>query len=270
MVGQLHIRNRAHIPLALWGPNRWHLRSGKATSPSCWKHPISPERDGMPASLVSWAQKASSDGKHLKISKDVEERKNTGKHLHHLCKNLRSLDVPVELHRWNVQVTYGREKQETTDQLNQCIKILVEKCSYASTEEKMRCWLELLFHVVKHFEVKKWVRFANSSKRKQSLSNKLLQHAKQHEATIKDFHQHKSNGGSCNIYHNQWDQNLLQEKARGSWARSRTGSKGKICGKCGTSHPPRECPAWGKKCHKCGNKNHFSTQCRSKQSGGGG
>ena len=35
------------------------------------------------------------------------------------------------------------------------------------------------------------------------------------------------------------------------------------------SHPPRECPAWGKKCHKCGNKNHFSTQCRSKQSGGG-
>ena len=49
----------------------------------------------------------------------------------------------------------------------------------------------------------------------------------------------------------------------------RTRSKGKICGKCGTSHPPRECPAWGKKCHKCGNKNHFSTQCRSKQSGGG-
>ena len=30
--------------------------------------------------------------------------------------------------------------------------------------------------------------------------------------------------------------------------------KGKICGKCGMSHSPRECPAWGKKCHKCGNK----------------
>ena len=45
------------------------------------------------------------------------------------------------------------------------------------------------------------------------------------------------------------------------------GNQGKICGKCGTSHLPRECPVWGKKCHKCGNKNHFSTQCRSKQSG---
>ena len=45
------------------------------------------------------------------------------------------------------------------------------------------------------------------------------------------------------------------------------GNQGKICSKCGVSHLPRECPAWGKKCHKCGTKNHFSTQCRSKQSG---
>ena len=56
-----------------------------------------------------------------------------------------------------------------------------------------------------------------------------------------------------------------QRKGQGHRART----KGKICGKYGMSHPPRECPAWGKKCHKCGNKNHFSTQCRSKQSGGG-
>ena len=47
------------------------------------------------------------------------------------------------------------------------------------------------------------------------------------------------------------------------------GNQGKICGKCGMSHLPRECPVWGKKCHKCGNKNYFSTQCRSKQSGAG-
>ena len=45
------------------------------------------------------------------------------------------------------------------------------------------------------------------------------------------------------------------------------GSQGETCSKCGMSHPPRECPVWGKKCHKCGNKNNFSTYCRSKQSG---
>ena len=42
-------------------------------------------------------------------------------------------------------------------------------------------------------------------------------------------------------------------------------SSGRVCSKCNTSHPPRECPAFGKKCHKCGHKNHFSTCCRSKQ-----
>ena len=35
-------------------------------------------------------------------------------------------------------------------------------------------------------------------------------------------------------------------KGQGSWARARTRSKGKICGKCGMSHPPQECPAWAK------------------------
>ena len=34
-----------------------------------------------------------------------------------------------------------------------------------------------------------------------------------------------------------------QRKGQGQRAK---GNQGKICGKCGTSHPPRECPAWGK------------------------
>ena len=57
---------------------------------------------------------------------------------------------------------------------------------------------------------------------------------------------------------------LKHRKGQGQRAK---GNQGKICGKCGMSHPPRECPAWGKIYHMCGNKNHFSTQCRSKQSG---
>ena len=32
------------------------------------------------------------------------------------------------------------------------------------------------------------------------------------------------------------------------------GGQGKTCSRCSTSHPLRECPARGKKCHKCGNK----------------
>ena len=156
-------------------------------------------------------------------------------------------------------------EQETTDQLDQCIKMLVERCGYTSAEEKMRCWLELLFHAMKHFEVKKWVR-SQTALNETVTFNKLLQHAKQHEATVKDFQWHKSNGG---VVTSTTINEIRTFKRKGQGSRARTRSKGKICGKCGTSHPPRECPAWGKKCHKCGNKNHFSTQCRSKQSGGG-
>ena len=36
------------------------------------------------------------------------------------------------------------------------------------------------------------------------------------------------------------------------------------CKRCGTVHGPRECPAFGKICQKCKNRNHFASQCLSK------
>ena len=56
--------------------SRWHFRSGRVTSPLCWKHPIFPKTDGMPASLVSWAPKASSDGSILRFPKMTTSRKS--------------------------------------------------------------------------------------------------------------------------------------------------------------------------------------------------
>ena len=38
-------------------------------------------------------------------------------------------------------------------------------------------------------------------------------------------------------------------------SRRARGSSGKACSKCNTSHPLKECPAFSKKCHKCGHKN---------------
>ena len=203
---------------------------------------------------------------HLDISKDTEGRKNPVNVFQAFANTLE-----VSMSQWNyIDKMYSdirQGEQETTDQLDQRIKILVEKCGYPTNEEKERHRLELLFHATKHFEVKKWVRSQTALKETVTFE-KLLQHAKQHEATVKDFHRHKSNGGvvtSTTIN----EIRTFTRKGQGSRARARTRSKGKVCGKCGTSHPPRQCPAFGKKCHKCGNKNHFSTQCRSKQSGGG-
>ena len=203
---------------------------------------------------------------HLDISKDIKKRKTPEDVFTTFANTLE-----VSTSQWNyIDEMYSdiwQGEQETTDQLDQCIKILVEKCGYPTNEEKERRRLELLFHVTKHFKVKKWVRSQTALKETVTF-DKLLQHTKQHEATIKDFHRHKSNGGvatSTTIN----EIRTFTRKGQGSRARARIRSKGKVCSKCGTSHPPRECPAWGKKYHKCGNKNHFSTQCRSKRSGGG-
>ena len=196
---------------------------------------------------------------HLNISKKDEEKK----HPENVFKAFTDT-LEVLTSQWNyINEMYSnirQDKQETTAQLDQRIKILVERCGYMSENEKKQCWLELLFHATKHFEVKKWVR-SQTAQGETVTFDKLLQHAKQHEATIKDFHQHKSNGGVAMATTINEIRTFKHRKGQGQRA------KGKICGKCGMSHPPRECPVWGKKCHKCGNKNHFSTQCRSKQSG---
>ena len=82
---------------------------------------------------------------------------------------------------------------------------------------------------------------------------------------VKDF-KHKSNGGIATATTIDEIKTFKFRKGNGHRANFK-GGPGKTCSKCSTSHPPRECPAWGKKCHKCGNKNHFSTCCRSKQKG---
>ena len=39
----------------------------------------------------------------------------------------------------------------------------------------------------------------------------------------------------------------------------------RACSRCGYQHEPRQCPAYGKKCAKCGKNNHFIKMCRSKK-----
>ena len=36
------------------------------------------------------------------------------------------------------------------------------------------------------------------------------------------------------------------------------------CGRCGRSHPPRQCPAFGQNCKKCGKRNHWASCCKNR------
>ena len=92
----------------------------------------------------------------LPISKDVELRKDPEA----IFKAIADM-LEVSTSYWNyIDKMYSNIRQgehESTDQLDQQIKNIVERCQYTTEEDKLVCRTELLFHVTKHFEVKKWV-----------------------------------------------------------------------------------------------------------------
>ena len=59
-----------------------------------------------------------------------------------------------------------------------------------------------------------------------------------------------------------------RDKSRNkSSSRGRSGSNIRNCKYCGKSHNRGNCPAFGKKCQKCGRENHFKAVCRSGNDG---
>ena len=148
--------------------------------------------------------------RHLQKHRGKEESRQR---LPSLRKHSRSVNVPVELHRRDVPATYDRCEQETTDQLDQRIKILVEKCGYQSNEEKERRRLELLFHATKHFEVKKWVRSQTALKRSSNF-RKTVAARKTTRGNRQRLQPTQVQRRSRNVYHHQRDQNVYKERSR--------------------------------------------------------
>ena len=60
--------------------------------------------------------------------------------------------------------------------------------------------------------------------------------------------------------------NKFHGKCSGHGSKHISQSKeGGNCHNCGTSHPPKRCPAYGKTCYNCNKKGHFKPLCRSHQ-----
>ena len=194
----------------------------------------------------------------LPISMDEESQKNPEAVFKAIAETLELLTS-----YWNhIDEMYSniqQGKQETTDQLDQCIKI-VKWCQYPSEDEKIVRRTELLFHATKHFEVKKWVW---SKKRREDVTYQaLLQYAKEHEMTVKDFNWHKSNGGAA-IATGIDEIHFNYRKGNGNGYKPK-GGQGKPCSKCGQLHPPKVCPAWGKNAGIAETENHFTMCCRTR------
>ena len=61
-----------------------------------------------------------------------------------------------------------------------------------------------------------------------------------------------------------WDKQTLNKiKPSATYMQSKGPST--ICRNCGKSHQPRQCPAYGATCNKCGKQNHYARMCRTGQ-----
>ena len=148
---------------------------------------------------------------------------------------------------WNhIDEIYSDIKQgddESIDELDQHIKNLVEKCEYTEAEKLVRR-TKLLFHVTKHFEVKKWVQL--KKRREEVMYPALLQYTKKHEMTVKDFNRHKSNGRIAQLTTVNMIETFKCGKKDGrngslnGASSSHRGSTDKTCNKCNTTHAYRE------------------------------
>ena len=130
---------------------------------------IPPER--WYASIIGFlGTKGFKQWQHLNISKKDKEKK----HPENVFKAYADT-LEVLTSHWNhIDDMYSdirQGKQETTDQLDQSIKILVKRCGYTTENEKKQCQLELLFHAMKHFKVKKWVRSQTGQNETVTLTN---------------------------------------------------------------------------------------------------
>ena len=234
--------------------------SGRVRSHSCYAHP-----DIWFAMIIGYLGKEGfKRWNTLPISTDEEAQKDPEEVFKAIADTLE-----VSTSYWNhINEIYSDIKQgdnESPNQLDQQIKNLVKRCQYM-TDEKLVHRTKLLFHATKHFEVKKWVR---SKKRWEDVTyQSLLQYAKEHEMMVKDFNHHKSNGGIAQLMTIDVIKTFKCSKkgtrtSSSHRASSLSNKDSKMCSKCNTTHPYKNCPAFGKKCHKCSFKNHFSSCCRS-------
>ena len=190
----------------------------------------------------------------MPISKDANAKKDPDAVFQAIADTLE-----VSTSYWNhIDEMYSDIKQgddESIDKLDQRIKNLVEKCQYTEAEKLVRR-TKLLFHATKHFEVKKWVR---SKKRPEDVTyTALLQYAKEHEMTVKDFNCHKSNGGTAQLTMINAIESFKCSKKGSRNGRSNEASSShrgstnkhstnKMCSKCSMIHAYRDCPAvWQK------------------------
>ena len=153
---------------------------------------------------------------------------------------------------------FRQEPDESTADLDLCIRELVKGCKFPQEQVEHRR-LKLLFHATNLFLIHEHIVDTPGV-----TYEDCIKKAKQHERTVSDFKDHASSRGATGSSIPSFQNPLLTAHAVQQRRRRPTGCQDGTCGKCGRYHDRGKCPAYGTKCFKCGNMNHFKQFCHSR------
>ena len=132
---------------------------------------------------------------------------------------------------------YRRKTDETLDDFITCARTLAHKCQF-SEEELSERLIELIIASTPYEGFRKEL----LGKDKRYPLQNVLKEGRKYEAI---------SAGNDQLH--KFDQKQTQIKEV---------SRGRKCSNCGTSHKPRQCPAYYDTCHACGKKGHWKSCCR--------
>ena len=167
----------------------------------------------------------------------------------------------MERYKFNIRT---QQKDETADQYVTELKLFANNCNFGSLEDELI--RDRLVYVTNSERVKE--RLLREEEltllkalkicRAEEQFNKQLKAMK----TDEDVHAiYKPNESKVNK-----DQFKLNTKRKNFMKRNDKQHESTFkCKYCGKSHAPKQCPAFGKKCHNCGKNNYFSKVCQKKK-----
>ena len=170
-------------------------------------------------------------------------------------------NVIMERYKFNIRT---QQKDETSDQYVTELKLIANNCNFGSLEDELI--RDRLVYVTNSERVKERLLREEELTLLKALkiccadeqSNKQLEAMK----TDEDVHAiYKPKESKVNK-----DQFKLNTKRKNFMKRNDKQHESTFkCKYCGKSHAPKQCPAFGKKCHNCGKNNHFFKVCQKKK-----
>ena len=164
-------------------------------------------------------------------------------------------NVTIERYRFNTRV---QGKQETIDQYMTELRLIAKNCSFGNLENQL----------VRD----RLVCGTNSEEVRQRLLSveeltldKAISICQAHEEAKKNS-QYLSDNPAVEVCDLKKKSGRGTQRSATSTYKSRDSSDPSsktVCSNCGSQHPKKQCPAFGKQCRKCNKLNHFAKCCRS-------